>query len=266
VTLQPRWALTGKVVDAGGRPARAEVWWRDPKEERPWWGRLPTGKDGTFRIEGIGSPEIEVLAMLPGESSGLMLSLLRPGSRGRAEGVLVGRETGSVVLHLPRPLTVKVENWPGGDAWGRLSLACERTGKEVRSTELRGEAVSRRLTGLEKGETYTLRIMVSQRDLVAVRKGIRAEDGEVTVSLRPGATLRMRLVGHRKGHRAHVYASSGGLFETAYASEDGTVELTGLAGGEWKINAVALKSNLFWTVEVEVPDEGTLDVEVRPGR
>jgi hypothetical protein len=249
-TLPPTWTLTGKVLGVEDEPAQAHVWWRVTTLSSQWWSTVPTGKDGTFCIPSLRTSEVEILAMLPGE---------QPGG---GSGVVVGRGSDPVVLRLPTPLEVKLENWPGGAAWGRLSLVRESTGQESRSIFLLGAEDTWRLTGLTKGESYTLRVMVSQTGLAAVRRGTRLEEGRVTVTLVPGATLRGRLVGHPKGSRSHVWASCHELFD----SEDGTFELTGLAGGTWEISATAMRAKVWWRGDVEVPDQGTVDVELEPER
>jgi hypothetical protein len=256
VTLEEVWVLRGVVLDAREVPVHAVVNWRG---ESGTWRHVYSERDGTFEIAGIKESEVRLWAT---EWSEMLVE-------DEIEGLAVAHGTEHVTLRLDpgTALAIHVPDWSGRLHDASASLVLERDGKVARRCHPMGLEAGFRFTGLMEGEEYTLRIVESEPGLAAVVKGLRAgAEDVVTVHLGAGAEIRGKLLGYKTGDEAFLSAECQGVRVSGRVTTNGTFALSGLVQGRWELSAFQMIGRGRWRTGVDVPSQGTVDVEIEPRR
>jgi hypothetical protein len=115
--------------------------------------------------------------------------------------------------------------------------------------------------GLQADERYTVWIEPSGTEWYGLATDVRAGQGDVTVRLERGATIRGRVAAHAGATHVGVQASNEqGLLASAQVDAQGLYEDKGLPPGRWTIRAHGRVGDRRFAADGTVSTGGTLDL------
>jgi hypothetical protein len=223
-------AITGRVVDADGRPVPSAVVQVDPAGDGAPRASVNGQADGAgeFRVEGLEPGSYRLQARRDWNQRGMTRAVVADaGSRGielrlPEAGAIRGRLLG-------RPAGVAAWSVTAHDGFGG------RAGRARPSEDGTFE-----LTDMDPEMTYDLWVQGTETDFYGHRRGVRARGPEVDVTLVQGGRIDGRIEGLAANAAANAWVrveGEGGFRTTARPEDDGTFQVRGVPPGAHRLCA-----------------------------
>ncbi len=256
VTLSRGYVVKGTVRDSTGKPVPdAEV---EAYANGEWGSEATTGRDGTFKVKGLGPGKARLRARLSEVAAGEE----NADDSGGTE-VTAGAENVVLVLDIGLTLMVRVVGEPGSDDSMDGELFRDGSAETSAVASTWGNGLFR-FRGLASGCTYTFWAHEEGSETYVLGRGLAPGPSEIRLSPVRGKTLRVRV--HAPAHltEVRVSASMGPLSASGTLVEGELNEIRGLPDGTWEIQTYGKVGAVYYEGKGTCAAGGSIELDMKP--